>query len=318
MDTQPKWQRVATTVALSVVGLMAVVVVAAPQSLSFHSLADWGRDSLGLPGDWRFVVPLALDAVGMAYAGLAFHASLKGQSAGAARLMVWVIAGASSVANWRQGISISTDAAVFSAAMPLSAALLLEFMLRAIRRTVLGHIGALEPPLPHYRAVRWVVDPLPTWRAWRTAVKEGLTDPADALELSRTDPAERLELVRLLRAQRGQQTPLQALLSGSQPLELPAPLEAAPEPPTDLWEGVPADLASWKKRDAVVLAFDRIADAEGIPVADVEGLGGKAHTWLAVRGITVNSNYAYDIARAARDQALEPDDDRPALAAVGA
>jgi hypothetical protein len=172
-------------------GIGLTVVVLSPLVLSFHSLAGWGHEALGLVWPLTWVVPLTLDAAALVCVGLTFHAMLRADSAGASRLLVWVFAGASAAANWRHGAAISPDAAVYYAAMPLVAALLLDITLRRVRRTALAGLGALERPLPRYRAARWIVAPTETWRAWRTAVREGITDPTQALTVARERRAAR-------------------------------------------------------------------------------------------------------------------------------
>lgn len=168
----------ATTAAL-------VVVWLAPVALSWQSLAGWGREALGLAGPLPHLVPVALDLAALVCLGLTLHATLRADSATGPRLLVWVFAGASAVANVRHGATISTDAAIFYAAMPLGATLLADVSLRRVRRDALAHLGAIEPALPRYRAARWLVAPRETWRAWCTAVRDGITSPAEALREAR-------------------------------------------------------------------------------------------------------------------------------------
>lgn len=181
----PERHSTAERLTIVATGVALGIVVLSPFALSFHSLAEWGHDRLGLNAPLTYIVPLTLDAAALACVGLTFHATLRADSAGASRLLVGVFAGASSWANWRHGTTISTDAAVYYAAMPLVAALLLDITLRRVRHVALGHRGGVEPPLPRYRTARWIVAPLETWRAWRTAVRRGITDPAAALAASR-------------------------------------------------------------------------------------------------------------------------------------
>lgn len=174
-------QRSGARLAMAVTGAGLVAVVAAPVAISARSLAGWGREALGLVDGWEWLVPLPLDGAALACVGLALHATLRGDAPGLARVLVWVLAAASSAANWRHGTTVSPDAAVFFASMPLLAALLLDLVLRRVRHAALGGLGALERPLARYRAARWLVAPRETWRAWRTAVREGITDPTEAL-----------------------------------------------------------------------------------------------------------------------------------------
>lgn len=283
-------QRWAFVVTVATIGVLSVAVVAAPAALSFHSLADWSRDRLALTGNWPYLVPVALDATAAAYAGLTFYASLRGESAGVARLMVWVAGVASAVANYRHGSTISPDAAYFLAAMPLSAALLLDVILRRIRRTVLADAGTIEPALPRYRGMRWVIAPVWTYRAWRTALLDGIDDPRRALAVARGilphptfDPGDDDET----------SGPALQAESPVERLGLPAPtLTAAvagdaPGAAEGPYGVVPPDLQNWTKKRAILHAFDQLGEING----------GAATTWLAQQGFTVTSNYAYDVAQ---------------------
>lgn len=180
---RPLW---AERAVLGVTGTALAVVVLSPLALSFHGLAGWGRDALGLTEPLTYLVPVTLDAAALVCVGLAFHAMLRADSAGAARLLVWVFAAASALANYRHAHTISPDAAAYYASMPLVSAVLLDITLRRIRRSALSHLGALEQPLPRYRAARWIVAPRETWRAWCHAVRHGITDPNEALAASQS------------------------------------------------------------------------------------------------------------------------------------
>lgn len=165
-----------------------VVVLAAPVAISAKSLAGWGRESLGLTDGWEWLAPVPLDGAALACVGLALRATLRGDAPGLARVLVWALAGGSAWANYRHGASISPDAAYFFAVQPLLGALLLDLVLRSARRDALGGLGALERPLARYRLARWLVAPKETWEAWRTAVREGITDPAEALQRAAAKP----------------------------------------------------------------------------------------------------------------------------------
>lgn len=178
-NTQRRWPALAAD-AVTGIGLLAVV--GAPVAISARSLAAWGREALDLADGWDWLVPLPLDGAALACVGLALHATQRGEAPGFARILVWVMAGCSAVANWRHGTTISPDAALFFAGMPLLAALMLDLVLRRVRHTALSGLGALERPLARYRTARWLVAPSETWQAWRTAVREGITDPDEALQ----------------------------------------------------------------------------------------------------------------------------------------
>jgi hypothetical protein len=166
---------------MAVTGIGITAVVAAPVAISARSLAGWGREALGLTGGWEWLAPVPLDGAALACVGLALHATQRGEAPGLSRILVWVLAAGSAWANWRHGATISPDAALYFAVQPLLAALLLDLVLRRVRHDALGDLGALERPLARYRMARWLVAPRETWRAWRTAVCDGITDPDEAL-----------------------------------------------------------------------------------------------------------------------------------------
>lgn len=183
-DRQPARQA-GSRIAMAATAIGITAVVAAPAAISARSLAGWGRDQLGLTDGWEWLVPVPLDGAALACVGLALHATQRGEAPGFARILVWVLASCSAGANYRHGATVSPDAAIFFAAMPLLAALLLDLALRRVRHTALGGLGALERPLARYRMARWLVAPQETWSAWRTAVCDGITDPDEALARAR-------------------------------------------------------------------------------------------------------------------------------------
>jgi len=195
---------------LTVTAAAYAVVVPAPFVLSFASLAAWARDHVGLTGALPYVVPLALDASAVVCICLTFLAVMRADGAGAARFLVWLIAGGSAVANARHGADTSLDATILLAAMPLLTMLLVDIGFRRVLRNALAARGAIEPPLPRYRAVRWAIAPRETARAWGVGVREQITSPAAALAQSRrsaeltdagvSDPAELAARARELQA----------------------------------------------------------------------------------------------------------------------
>jgi hypothetical protein len=172
---------------VAVIALALTIVVLAPVALSFHSLSDWARTSLALTGWWVYVVPVALDAAALTCVGLTFHAVLRADSAAGPRALMWALALASSTANARHGSTIGADAVAFYAAMPLVAMVLLDITLRRVRRSALAGLGGIEPPLPRFRGARWLpgVGLRETAAAWRAAVLEGFTSPAEAVQAVR-------------------------------------------------------------------------------------------------------------------------------------
>lgn len=179
---------------LSVAAL--VVVVGAPAVASWHNLVAFGTDVLHLTDGWEYVVPLTLDGAAIYAAALTLRAILKGDGAFGTRLLtaLYALGGAGFGAyHARTAVGGNVPSAVYYAAASLSAVVLWDITLRALRRDQLRALGAIEKPLPRWRLLRWLVAPVETARAWRYAVIEQITDPAEALQLSREARAARKE-----------------------------------------------------------------------------------------------------------------------------
>ncbi|MET9019238.1 DUF2637 domain-containing protein [Actinopolymorpha sp. NPDC004070] len=170
------------------------VVVASPVVASWYGLTALGRDWLGL-GQAAPLVPLTLDAAALYAAVLAWRATLAGDAGGVDRLLVWVYAALSAGLNiWHADSIGGLPAAVFYGAASLSAALVWERTLRAVRRRELRTLGAIDSPAPRYRALRWLLHFTETWGAWTYAIGEGISDAREAMTAHRarteTDRAE--------------------------------------------------------------------------------------------------------------------------------
>lgn len=165
---------------------LLVVVVGAPAAASFHGLMLAGVNALGLTGWWATLVPLVLDA-GAAYtAVLAVRDVLAGDSAVVNRLLTWIYAAGSAAMNaWYADQAGGLAAALYFAGASLSAVVLWDRTLRALRRDQLRERGAMQAPTPRFRLARWVVAFKETRQAWCVAVVEGITDPAQAVRMAR-------------------------------------------------------------------------------------------------------------------------------------
>jgi Protein of unknown function (DUF2637) len=163
--------------------------------MSWKGLVDFGEDILGL-GEWAAkMVPISLDGAAIALAFLGLRSVLAGDAAGFPRVLAVVVIGASAGFNFYQASRQYGDAAaeLFFAGMTVLVYLLFEVVLRQIRRRSLRAIGAIEAPLPRFRLARWLpgVAFRETLRAWKMAVRHGVTSPAEALELARTPDEDR-------------------------------------------------------------------------------------------------------------------------------
>lgn len=175
--------------------LLLVVVIGAPAAASWHGLTAAGEQALGLSGAWSALVPLVLDAAAAYAAVLALRDVLAGDAAGMNRLLVWVYAIGSAALNaWHADQVGGLAAALFYAAASISAVILWDRTLRALRRDHLRELGAVSPPTPRFRLARWMVAPGETARAWRLAVVEGVSDPVEAVRLARLTGADVEEL----------------------------------------------------------------------------------------------------------------------------
>lgn len=176
----------------SVVALAVVVI--APAAASWHGLVAAGRDLFGLTDGWEYVVPLTLDGAALYSGTLAIRAVLHGDSAFGARALTALYAMAAAGFNGYHALHTpggQIPAAMFFAGASVSAVVLWDVTLRALRRDQLREMGVIEPPLPRWRLLRWLVAPISTGRAWRLAVIEQISDPSDALKLAAARKAER-------------------------------------------------------------------------------------------------------------------------------
>lgn len=321
-DSKRKTLQVASTVALA-------VVVIAPAAASWHGLVATGEDVLGLKDGWQYVVPLTLDGGAFYAAALAMRAILSGDSALGSRLLTAVYALAA--AGFQAYHAMTSDAAgksvasaLYFAGASLSAVVLWDVTLRALRRDQLRAEGLVEGPLPRWRALRWVVAPAETARAWRLAVVEGISDPSEALEVVRTARdtkkprrhviAERIQTSPELPASTEGETHEQGSDVGSQQQ---GPVvdgdHGADRAGSGLVRGAEPDGSSERRDDSVGLVHDGSGCDQEVPVPDLrvatskkaavvacfDHLGRKdipaALELCAAQGITVDRSYAYTV-----------------------
>ena len=322
------------------------VVVVAPAAASWMGLVAAAHDWFGLTGWTAVLVPLVLDAAALYCAALSLRSVLAGDSATVDRLLVWLYAlGSAGLNVWH---AANVAAALFFGAASVSAVVLWDRTLRSHRRDALRALGVIEAPLPRFRALRWLVAPGETGRAWREAIVSGVSSPAEALELARRDHGAPISFPRVTVA--AEQLPCSGLAGGAaspgfdfEPSEHELVSSAGAfgkrvvkdqavdhqavddqavggEEAAELAAVVEADrvevAACETKREALLLAWRRLG-IEGVPATtDVM----PAVDWLALRGLRVDKSGAYDLRRRLARKAAQATIARPrpvALAAVG-
>lgn len=265
-----------TRVATGIGTVVLALVVVAPAAASWHGLTSWGRDH-GAAGVWAYLVPVVVDGAAAYAAWLALRDVLRGRSALVDRLLVWLYAVGSAALN-----AVHADAhggagsAAFFAGAAMSAALLWDRTLRHARWDQLDELGVLEPPLPRFRLLRWTLAPRETFGAWRLAVREGVSRPAEALARYR---GEQLQSAPAPRATRRPSKPAAANRAASN-AQLRNDASALPAAPA-------GELADMRKGEALVAAFAALGRVD-VPAA---------LAWLAERGVQMDRSSAYRVAR---------------------
>lgn len=164
-----------------------VLVMGAVETLAVRGQLDFGRFVLDLSAGWLVVVPVALEAGALTWAALALWQTLTRDSGTAARAVTRtgtvVAVGAAAAANWLGANAAGRPpaAAVYLAGASVMALAMWHVILHGVRHAELRAAGALEPPLPRFRMLRWLVAPRETARAYALAVREGMTSPAAAI-----------------------------------------------------------------------------------------------------------------------------------------
>lgn len=318
-------------------GVLLGVVVLAPEAAAWQGLLAFARDTLHMTGGWEFLVPLLFGAAAFYVALLAQRHVLAGDSATTERLLTWGYAAAGAGFNWwhadRTG---ATAAALFFGGASLSAALLWDRTLRAWRRDQLREIGALERPLPRFRALRWLLAPGHTFAAFRMSVLHGLSTADEALalvELGRprttatpptgeaieTPPERRQPAVQTAAVVATDELlPLEAAVAESasaEAVEVMAEqqeVEATPAVVDEQRRTPLPELGSRSKADAVREVWRMLGVKDGEPsLEDVR----RAVDELAERGVEVTPKYAREVRL--RDQRRQQQEQpRPVLTAV--
>lgn len=163
-------------------------VISAPFALSSQDLVDWAHSATGLalPIAWSLFVFVALDIAAAVCVGMVVYAAWRGESGGIFGVLVWGFAGFSAFANYRHASGTAArDDDWFFPTMSLAGPLLLEATVRRVRRWVKTSAGRYENPLPHFRAMRWILSLRETWTAYRLSVTEGYSQPVEAITAAR-------------------------------------------------------------------------------------------------------------------------------------
>lgn len=131
------------------------------------------------------LLPLVLDGLAVALAGVAYAAALDGRAAVQARAMTAVAVAASALSNasWAFTRTGGDGGAVaLAAGVPVAANLAFEVLLGELRRQVHRRRGLPAPvAVPWPRVVRLALAPAGTWREWRREVL-ALTAPSAGAE----------------------------------------------------------------------------------------------------------------------------------------
>lgn len=181
------WQRFAARVPMqtALAGVATVWVLGCVWS--FHEQRDFAAAKY-FTHPW--LLPLVIDGMAAAMAGVAYAASLDGRAAVAARVAtaVAVMASAASNATWASERSAADPATVTLAiSVPVMANLAFEVLLSELRRQVQRRRGQPAPvAVPYPRMIRIALAPASTFAEWRkivleiTAVREQVATPTVA------------------------------------------------------------------------------------------------------------------------------------------
>lgn len=168
---------------ITIVGVALAFVIVAPVALSSQDLYDWAGSGLGLDEPmWQWAVFIALDACAVICIAIAVIASWISVPAPIHSFLVWLFAGASAFANYRQGSHSNTapDAVWFFPLMSLLGPLMLEACLQYLRK-VLRRERA-EAGEERLTLARWVLAFWTTFRAWRLTKLDGRVSISQALD----------------------------------------------------------------------------------------------------------------------------------------
>jgi hypothetical protein len=146
----------------------------------------------GINAPVTYVVATALEAMGLALGRLSQKARAADDSPTVYRLAMWAVVGVASAVNYRHG---STDwnepglTGVVFAVLSIASVGGWELRERQAHRARIA--DRLPASRPAFGVARWLRYPMSTAAAWSVAVRDGLTDAAQALATARAERASR-------------------------------------------------------------------------------------------------------------------------------
>jgi len=155
-------------------------------SAAIYGQQGWAYDHLGHQRPLALMFAVAIESIGIYLAAEAHAALMAGDASIRLRLGSYAIGALVGVLNY----------AHFSSAGYMPNPLALTFGLlssispwlwairsRSLNRDRLRELGLIDPRAVRFAVIRWVMFPVPTFRAFRRAVWLGITQPAEAVAL---------------------------------------------------------------------------------------------------------------------------------------
>jgi hypothetical protein len=173
--------------------IIGMVPLVAPLVAAGWYQADLAHEVFGWTYPWALVWPAAIEG-GAAYAASLYLRKLvAGHSTIGARVGMVVYASGSSTLLWWHAISSGKpwQAAAGIAGMTLAAVWIWGQRSRWLRRADLQRRGLVDAQAPRFNVLRWLACPIETPRAFRHAVKLGISDPLTALDSYRAERTHR-------------------------------------------------------------------------------------------------------------------------------
>lgn len=318
--TNPPTGRIRT--AMIGVSVALALVIMAPVLLSSQDLYTWGRTGLGLSPGWAWLVPVALDCAAMVCIGMTIVAAWRRERPGVFELLVWVFAGSSAYAQYRNGmtpavLAAAPDAHLAFPAFALLGPVLLHVVLSRLRRWARADSGEQLTGAAGFGA-RWLPGVAfgETLRAWAASRREGIDTAAASIAYVREVRALRglaaPDAVRYAWAALGHREPYATLAwlqsrgrqvtpgdldqaAASAPPRVPSP----PAAPTSPAAPGTADLSgpAYHRGQLAELPSKRAQIRYAYTVLGHQSTPGDVTRWLDDHGVTVQRSEAYTVGR---------------------